>query len=183
MRVILLLAALLYSAVTLASPVYSGKVIHVADGDTITILVKHKQLKIRLAEIDAPELHQAFGRKAKQAMGNLVFGKVVTVEQVDIDRYKRIVGKVFLGDLYVNAAMVKNGFAWVYRKYAKDQRLYSLENEAKVNRRGLWADATPTPPWEWRKAKRHHSTLRNGSKATISLSSWYLFTDKSRLPV
>jgi endonuclease YncB( thermonuclease family) len=87
-------AALLYSTLVLSSPVVTGKVIHISDGDTIKILVDHKQMKIRLAEIDAPELHQAYGRKSKQYLGNLVFGKVVTVEQVDIDRYGRIVGNL-----------------------------------------------------------------------------------------
>jgi endonuclease YncB( thermonuclease family) len=104
--------------------------------------------------IDAPELHQAYGRKAKQALGNLVLGKIVTVEQVDIDRYGRTVGNVYLDKLYVNAEMVRNGYAWFYRKYGRDMSLYDLENQARAGRRGLWADANPTPPWEWRKNNR-----------------------------
>lgn len=154
MRFLFLLTTLLYSTLALSAPVYTGKVIHVSDGDTIKILVNRQQLKIRLAEIDAPELHQAFGRKSKKALGNLIFGKIVTVEQIDTDRYGRIVGKVHLENVYINADMVRTGNAWVYRKYAKDQDLYGLENEARLNRRGLWTDANPTPPWEWRKSKR-----------------------------
>ena len=79
----------------------------------------------------------------------------MTVEQVDIDRYGRTVGKVYLDKLYINAKMVKSGYAWFYRKYGKDMILYDVENEARTNRRGLWADASPIPPWEWRKANRN----------------------------
>jgi endonuclease YncB( thermonuclease family) len=150
-RLFILITILLYSTLVLAAPVLTGKVIHVSDGDTFKILVNHKQIKVRLAEIDAPELHQAFGRKSKQYLGNLVFDKVVTVEQVDIDRYGRTVGKVYLDKLYVNAEMVRTGNAWFYRKYGKDLKLYDLENAARANRRGLWADPNPMPPWEWRK--------------------------------
>lgn len=148
---IVLFAALLFSTLALPAPVLTGKVIHVTDGDTLKILVDHQRIKIRLAEIDAPELHQAFGKKAKQALGNLVYGKDVSVEQVDIDRYGRIVGKVYIDKLYVNAEMVKIGYAWFYRKYGKDLSLYDLENEARTCRCGLWADSNPLPPWEWRK--------------------------------
>jgi endonuclease YncB( thermonuclease family) len=153
-HILFFLTTLLYSTQALSAPLLIGKVIHVSDGDTIKILVDHTQIKVRLAEIDAPELHQAYGRKSKQYLGNLVFGKVVTVEQVDIDRYGRTVGKVYLGKRYVNADMVKSGYAWFYRKYGKDLTLYDLENEARAGLRGLWADANPIPPWEWRKNNR-----------------------------
>lgn len=154
MRITFLLATLIYSTLALTAPVVTGKVIHVTDGDTIKILVDHKQIKVRLAEIDAPELHQAFGRKSKQYLGNLVFDKMVTVEQVDTDRYGRTVGKVYLDTLYINAEMIKTGYAWFYRKYGKDLSLYDFENEARANHRGLWVDANPVPPWEWRKQRR-----------------------------
>lgn len=100
-----------------------GKVVHIADGDTLTVLVDHKQVKVRLAEIDAPESHQDYGQRAKQALGNLVFGKVVLVADDGKDRYGRTIGRVRLGSLDVNAEMVRTGYAWVYRKYAKDQSL------------------------------------------------------------
>jgi micrococcal nuclease len=137
-----------------AAQVYTGKVIHISNGDTIKIVASHQQIKIRLAEIDTPEKGQPYGNKAKKALGNLIFGKVVTVHKVTTDRYKRIVGKIYLGDVYVNAWMVENGHAWFFRKYGKDLSLYDLENEARTAQRGLWADANPVPPWEWRRDKR-----------------------------
>ena len=78
----------------------------------------------------------------------------MAAEQVDIDHYGRIVGKVYLDKLYINAEMVRSGYAWFYRKYGKDLTLCDLENEARVNRFGLWTYANPTPPWEWRKQTR-----------------------------
>ena len=87
-------------------------------------------------------------------MGNLIFGKVVTVHKVTTDRYGRMVGKVYLGDMYINAWMVENGHAWVYRKYSDDPKLYGLERQAREAKRGIWASDYQVPPREWRKAKR-----------------------------
>ena len=136
--------------------IFQGKVIGVTDGDTIKILHNKQQLKIRLAEIDTPEKGQPYGNKAKQALSDLVFGKKVRVVKQDVDRYGRIVGRVYLGDLDVNAEMVRLGYAWVYRKYAKDKTLYELEKQAQAERQGLWAvpDFQRIPPWEWRKRQR-----------------------------
>lgn len=133
---------------------YRGKVISVTDGDTIKILVDSRQIKVRLAEIDAPEKSQDYGMKSKQFLGNLVFGKVVRVKEVDWDRYGRMVGRVYLDKVDVNAEIVRNGYAWAYRKYLTDQTILSLETEARNNRRGLWASDVRMPPWEWRRGKR-----------------------------
>jgi micrococcal nuclease len=95
-----------------ANPVYEGKVVGILDGDTITVLVGgHQPLKVRLAEIDAPEKSQAFGQRAKQSLSDLVFGKQVRVEQQDRDRYGRVVGKAYVGSLDVNAEQVRRGMA------------------------------------------------------------------------
>jgi hypothetical protein len=85
---------------------------------------------------------------------DLVFGKQVRVEQQDRDRYGRVVGKVYVGSLDMNAEQVRGGMAWVYRKYARDQALYALEQEAKSAKRGLWADPHAIPPWESRHGGR-----------------------------
>jgi endonuclease YncB( thermonuclease family) len=129
-----------------------GSVIRIADGDTLTILspVK-KQVKIRLAEIDTPERGQPFGTWAKNQLSDMVFQKDIAIKQVDIDRYDRIVGRVYVGELDVNAELVRIGAAWVYRKYAKDASLYDLEEEARMAKRGLWSQAPQISPWEWRK--------------------------------
>lgn len=136
---------------------FTGDVVGVADGDTITVLDADKvQHKIRLAEIDAPEKAQPFGNRSKQALNELVHGKVVRVVEHGHDKYKRTIGRVYQGDVDVNAEQVKQGLAWVYRKYSKDATLSPLENEAKAQRLGLWADAEPVPPWRWRKFKRQY---------------------------
>ena len=110
---------------------YHGKVVAIADGDTLTILVDQEQIKIRLSEIDAPEKGQPFGTQAKQALSALVFSKFVDVDVITNDRYGRSVGRVYVNDLNVNAELVRQGHAWVYRKYAKDQLLYGLEGTAR----------------------------------------------------
>ena len=132
-----------------------GKVIKIADGDTLTLLTSsNEQVKVRLAGIDTPERKQPFGNRAKQALANLAFQKQATVEVETTDRYGRTVGVVFVDGQNVNAELVKQGMAWVYRKYTDDERLYTLESEAKQAKRGLWLDENPIPPWEWRRGRR-----------------------------
>ena len=105
-----------------------GKVIKIADGDTLTLLTpSNQQVKIRLAGVDTPERKQPFGNKAKQALSNLAFQKQALVEIAAKDRYGRTIGVVFVDGLNVNAELVKQGMAWVYRKYTDDERLYILE--------------------------------------------------------
>jgi endonuclease YncB( thermonuclease family) len=140
---------------------YVGRVVGVTDGDTITLLDPGKQqIKVRLAEIDTPESGQPYGKRAKQELSGLVFNKMVTVKVQDIDRYGRTVGRVYANSLDVNAEMVKRGAAWVYRQYAKDQSLYSIENQARQDKVGLWGlpESEQIPPWEWRHSQRGSST-------------------------
>lgn len=133
---------------------FTGKVVKVADGDTITVLRGREQIKIRLAGIDAPEKAQPFGNVARQSMSETLFGKEVRVVEQGRDRYGRTIGRVYQGDIDVSAEQIKQGMAWVYRKYTQETALYQLEDEAKQRRHGLWADAEPTPPWAWRKKTR-----------------------------
>lgn len=141
------------------SALFLATVIGISDGDTVTVVDKDKQqVKIRLAEIDAPESHQAFGSPSKQSLSNLCFGKQAEIIPQVKDRYKRTVARIKCDGVDANAQQVKRGMAWVYRQYAKDHNLYILEHEAKVERRGLWIDASLTEPWEFRKLKRHAST-------------------------
>jgi endonuclease YncB( thermonuclease family) len=133
----------------------TGRVVAIADGDTLTVLDgQNGQHKIRLAGIDAPEKAQPFGTKARGALASKVFGQTVRVEVIDIDRYKREVGRIFLGDQFVNMEMVRDGFAWRYVTYDKPGEFAAAEADAREHRRGLWADRDPTPPWEFRRAKR-----------------------------
>ncbi len=106
---------------------YEGKVIKVADGDSITILHEGNQLRISLAEIDAPERGQPYWRKSREALAGYVAGKVVEVFEIDIDRYERIVGQVYVGDIWVNGELVRSGYAYVYPKYATSKHFYEYE--------------------------------------------------------
>ena len=139
-----------------------GKVVGVADGDTITVLDgQQTQHKIRLMGIDCPEKSQPFGQNAKQSLSNLVFGRAVEVEWQKHDRYERIVGKVLVNGQDANLEQVRRGMAWHYKKYEREQEpldraTYSqAEIEARMNNRGLWSDPSPIPPWDWRKSKKN----------------------------
>lgn len=134
----------------------TGKVVRIADGDTLTVLDgDNVQHKIRLHGIDAPEKGQAFGTKAKEALAGKVHEKTVRVVWKEKDRYGRIVGDVHLGDRKINIEMVHDGYAWWYRQYApKSKTLEHAEEEAKKEKRGLWRDREPEPPWEYRKRER-----------------------------
>ena len=134
-----------------------GKVIHVQDGDSITVLDEtHTQHKIRLSGIDAPERRQAFGNVSKESLAEQVAGQSVAVEWDKVDRYGRKVGKVLLAGLDCNLVQVKRGLAWHYKQYQReqsptDQQSYAAaEIEARAAKLGLWRDADPVPPWEFR---------------------------------
>ena len=132
----------------------SGKVIGISDGDTFTLLnADNQQVKIRLAEIDAPESAQPYGNRSKQALSGLIFSKDVRVDVQTVDRYGRSVGRPYVGDIDVCAEMVRTGAAWVYRQYVIDKGLFDIESEAQAARRGLWAlpEAEQVAPWEWRR--------------------------------
>ena len=141
--------------------VLTGRVVRVADGDTVTILdANNTQHRVRLQGIDAPESHQAFGTQSKQSLSQLIFDKDVTVEYNKTDRYGRLVGKIILNGLDIDLEQVKAGMAWHYKDYEDEQtpadrELYArAEDEARSARRGLWVDANPIEPSEYRKDER-----------------------------
>lgn len=132
--------------------VLEGRVIAVHDGDTISILVDETPTRIRLTGVDTPESGQPWARRAKQALSARVFGKEVRVIEVDVDGYGRTVGEVYADDVCVGCELVREGHAWVYRRYSDDEVLLGLEAEAREARRGLWGlpESDRIPPWEWR---------------------------------
>jgi len=151
---------LLALACTANAETITGLVVGVSDGDTITVLDANKvQHKIRLAGIDAPEKKQAFGNRSKESLSALAFDKTVNVETDKQDRYGRQVGKVLVNGQDVNLVQVERGMAWFYRQYQREQspndrRLYeAAEDAARADKRGLWRDADPMPPWEFRHNK------------------------------
>lgn len=148
---------------SLCSPNYlhgetiTGKVVSVADGDTITILNNGLQLKLRLYGIDAPEKNQPFGQKAHDFTASMVAGRQITVEQKDTDRYGRTVAMVYVDGINLNEQIVKQGYGWVYRQYCKDSICndwLKLESNARESLKGLWAESNPIPPWEFRQGQR-----------------------------
>ncbi len=161
----LILSALLAS--TAYADTLTGRVVGIADGDTITVLdAERQQHKIRLKGIDAPEKAQPFGQRSKEKLSRLVFNKEVRVDWTKRDRYGRIVGKVWVQPadcpacpmtLDAGHAQITVGLAWWYRKYANEQppqdrgQYEFSEQEARAKRVGLWGDPAPVPPWEWRR--------------------------------
>ena len=134
---------------------FSGKVSKVVDGDTIWIKNNNENTKIRLSYIDAPELKQVFGIQSKDFLSSLVLNKHVEIHSYRRDRYKRVIGEVYIHDknesVFVNAKLLKTGHAWVYKRYRKNPYLINLEEYAKINKNGLWERDNPVKPWEFRK--------------------------------
>jgi micrococcal nuclease len=139
---------------------FSGKVIAVADGNTLTVLHDGRREKVRLNGIDAPELSQAFGIKAMRRASTLALGKRVMVVPMGTDKRGRTVADVFLPDnRLLNHELVREGLAWWYKRYALgDTVLEQLERDARKAKRGLWTDSDPLPPWKWRQQHRHPSS-------------------------
>jgi endonuclease YncB( thermonuclease family) len=132
----------------------SGRVVNVHDGDTLTVLVSRKQIKVRLTEIDAPERKQPFGTRSRQSLAELCGGKEARIAERGKDRYGRTLGHANCSGVDANAEQVRRGMAWVYDRYVTDRGLYQLQEEARAARRGLWHDQNPVPPWEWRAARK-----------------------------
>lgn len=142
-------------------------VLRVADGDTLTAQCPPQppvasaspwslpvRVKVRLAEIDAPEKGQAFGQRSKQALEQLCLGRMAQVQATENDRYGRWVAHVQCQGVDVSAQQVRSGMAWVYERYAQDPQLPQLQQRAQQQRQGLWVDARPTPPWTFRQQRK-----------------------------
>ncbi len=131
------------------------RVVGVYDGDTVTCLDENnQQQKIRLAEMDAPEMGQDFGQVARDALADMVFGKTVEVRDEGQDRYGRWIAHLSVGGVDVNRQMIATGNAWHYAAYSKDASLAAAQEDAKAQRLGLWAQPNPLPPWQFRATER-----------------------------
>jgi len=134
-----------------------GRVVAVADGDTVTVLdANNRQHRVRLNGVDAPELGQPFSQVSKSYMSSLVFEREVLVAGQKVDRYGRLVGTVYIGDKNANLELLRSGLAWYYRDYEGDvpvtwRAVYAAaEAEARSAKRGLWQEAQPAAPWDFR---------------------------------
>src|SRR5262249_4891984 len=170
-RVIFILFAM---ALPATAQTIAGKVVAIADGDTLTVLDdQQRHYKIRRVGIDAPESAQAFGDKARKSLSDLVRGKTVVVTNSKVVRNGWIVGKVTLAGRDINLEQIRRGYAWFYRAYAKDlgqvdAAMYEqAEARAREERRGLWAEPGPLAPWDLRAAQRGQSAERELEAAQI----------------
>ena len=141
---------------------FEGQVVKVADGDTVTVLHNRTQVRVRLGSIDAPEKRQAFGTRSQQHLSALVFGRTVRVAEDGKDRYGRTIGVLHVQGVNVNREMVKAGMAWAYTDYLNDRLMPVLEIQARVTGTGLWRDAHPVAPWQFR---RNEAAARRAKKA------------------
>ena len=140
---------------------YTARVIAISDGDTLTVLdADRRQHKVRLAGIDAPERHQAWGERARQFLGERVFQRTVRIEVSKMDRYGREIGKVLLDGNDINLELLRAGLAWHYQAYEREQppderaRYANTEQQARERRQGLWSDPAPVAPWDFRQRQR-----------------------------
>ena len=150
--------ALLYVSILLLSTNLFSKGlltdISVTDGDSLRGIYKNKLIKIRLAEIDAPELRQSFGLNSKNCLINLIqeSDNKVFFKFKEKDRYDRHVGWIYSKNLDINLEMVKKGCAWVYDRYVQRKVLFKHQDNARENNIGLWKNSEAIAPWKWRRA-------------------------------
>jgi len=150
---------------------WKGEVVHVADGDTITVDRNGQRVKVRLYGIDTPERSQYYGQNAKEFTSSQVMGKTVEIREADTDRYGRTVALVSVGDLILNRHLVEYGYAWVYDRYCKHDfclEWKALETRARQEKRGLWKNPNVISPWDYRHggaAKRSSPGSRSGTRS------------------
>jgi micrococcal nuclease len=131
---------------------WTGIVVEVADGDTISVMHGGRAEKVRLYGVDAPEQEQDFGTQARKFTSDMVFGQVVDVHEVTVDRYGRTVAWVSVNGKSLNKELVKAGMAWWYRRYAwRDRGLQMLQIQARKQKSGIWSVPHPIPPWKFRR--------------------------------
>lgn len=151
MKKILLLMVGMVANISILAKTLNVEVVGIVDGDTIKVIDDSSvQYRIRLDQIDAPETRQAFGQKSKQYLSALIYRKKVAVEWDSKDRYGRLLGTIYYQGKNINYQMVKDGYAWAYTKYLRDDSYRVAQSYAQQNRLGLWREANPIPPWEWR---------------------------------
>lgn len=154
-KVYVMILAVVFSILSFAATI-TGKVVKVADGDTITLKTDNKEkIRVRFWGIDAPEKKQEYGIKSLDVLKKKVDGKVVKVEVKDKDQYGRVVGVVYLNDENINLYMLQTGSVWQYKQFSKDDVEFTkAEEKAKAEKIGLWKENNPTPPWIFRKNER-----------------------------
>jgi endonuclease YncB( thermonuclease family) len=145
---------------------FTGKVIAVLDGDTVMVLRNGKPVKVRLANIDAPEKVQPYGKQSRQSLLELAGKKQAQIDTQAVDQYGRLIGSIRVDGIDVNREQVRRGMAWEYSHYHSDKTYVALQSEAQQARRGLWAQSGPQAPWQWRKL--HPTVKPNAQKPAVA---------------
>jgi endonuclease YncB( thermonuclease family) len=165
---------------------FTGRVVGVTDGDTLTVLHARHPATVRLVGVDAPEKRQSYGDRARRFTADLAFDRTVTVRAAGRDRNGRLLGEVLLPDgRSLSQELVRAGYAWWFWKYSRDDRLARLEEEARASRRGLWADSAPQAPWDYRINVRRQGVRFPGHSSwpAVRATSVALGLVDARLPV
>ncbi len=144
--------------------VLEGRVTHVADGDSLSVCFEHREIRIRLVNIDAPEYQQPFGIESRKSLADLCESRQARVDWAREDQYGRQVGQVSCDGVDVNAEQVRRGLAWVSRLDQPNGSYFSAERAARRARIGLWADPEAVPPWKWRRSN-HSASPWKGVKS------------------
>ena len=145
------LLALLVSGGLSSEYLENLKIKRVVDGDTVHVFSKGEVLKVRLVEIDTPEMDQPHGQEAKEYLENLLKDGYINLDISGTDIYKRKLGRIYWKEKDINRLMVKSGHAWVYDQYVTDQTFYEDQNYARSRKLGLWNSNDPIQPWQWRR--------------------------------
>lgn len=155
-KILILISLVFFTALSACSSEKNTcRVVGVSDGDTLTCLARgNKPIKVRLAEIDAPEKKQAFGQKSKRALSDMVYKQQVHLETRGQDRYQRTLAIVYYQNKNINLEMVKRGMAWAYKQYSRDPIYLQEQEKARARRVGLWADRNPIEPSQWRRQEK-----------------------------
>lgn len=141
---------------------FSGRVVGVADGDTLTVVDGGRQVRVRLWGIDAPERGQPWSRRSRDALAARAMHRQAVVSTRGSDAYGRTLARVSVDGVDLGDAQLADGLAWVYRRYSKDRAMIALEAEARAAKRGLWHESAPEPPWSFR-ARASPTAGRAGS--------------------
>lgn len=171
----ILAASFVLIAITLPAHSWTGRIVGVSDGDTITVLTEDKQqIKVRVYGVDCPEKGQDFGSRAKQFTSDQVFGKTVNIDPITIDRYGRTIGIVDVNGANLSRLIIESGMGWVYDDYCKMlecDEWKKMQDAARSKKIGIWSIKDPTPPWDFRHAEKKKDVERENSSAARSRST------------
>jgi micrococcal nuclease len=156
-KLALIITVLIFATPSLADTVLIGRVTKVIDGDSFVLKTKKKAYEIRMWGIDCPEYTQPFSSEARAIARRYLKGKNVQVEVKYLDKYNRSIGVASYGNEIINEKLVREGAAWVYKRYCRTsicKKWDDIEKMARSSKRGLWNDKDAVPPWKWRRKNR-----------------------------